>query len=256
MGEGAKRSTGAAGTPAGVIGVGAEIMEMPSTTAPDRPTLPMLLSEAALDAGLATLGRSDPEGLAALMRIGGRPSLRNGRTGFEGLAATITAQQVSVASASAIWARLTAAVVPLQAETLKAAPDEVLRTVGLSSAKVRTLRAVAEAVREGRLPLDRLGAMPAARARRHLLDVKGIGPWTADVFLLFCLGEPDAFPSGDLALQEAYRLVFGGERRPTATELEAQAERWRPCRGVGAYLLWSCYRALRGVGVSPVPTTA
>ena len=97
--------------------------------------------------------------------------------------------------------------------------------------------------------------MPVEAARRHLVAVTGIGPWTADVFLLFCLGAPDVFPAGDLALQEAHRLVFGGSR-PGAAELEALAARWRPWRGVAAYMLWSCYRALRGARASPAPGSA
>lgn len=215
-----------------------------------------LTSEAALDAGLAALARRDPPGFAALWAVGGRPALRHGRRPFEALAATITGQQVSTASAAAIFGRLSAVLRPMTAETFLAATDATLRQCGLSTAKVRTLRGVAEAVVAGALPLDDLGALPSAEAHRRLIALKGIGPWTADVFLLFGLGEPDVLPAGDLALQEAYRLVFGGTVRPDATALEAAAERWRPWRGVAAYMLWACYRALRGGGATPVPEPA
>ena len=190
------------------------------------------------------------------MAIGGRPALRHGRHGFEGLAATITGQQVSTASAAAIFGRLSLAVRPLTPEVFLGAGDATLRACGLSRAKVRTLRTVAEAALNGALPVDEFGAMPPDEARRRLVALKGIGPWTADVFLLFCLGEPDAFPAGDLALQEAHRLVFGGGARPGAAALESLVERWRPWRGVGAYLLWACYRNLRGGRATPVPDGA
>ncbi|MDX7952059.1 DNA-3-methyladenine glycosylase 2 family protein [Lichenihabitans sp. Uapishka_5] len=215
-----------------------------------------LTTDAALDAGLAGLSERDPAGFSALWTVGGRPALRHGAVGFAGLAATILGQQVSTASAAAMLGRLSAAIQPLAPATLLKADEATLRNCGLSVAKMATLRRVATAAMDGTLPLDRLAAMPAAEAHRRLVALKGIGPWTADVFLLFCQGEPDAFPAGDLALQEAYRLVFGGARRPDAARLTALAERWRPWRGVAAYLLWACYRARRGAGASmPPPAT-
>ena len=91
------------------------------------------------------------------------------------------------------------------------------------------------------LDLVALGDLDAAQAHARLIAVNGIGPWTADLFLLFCLGHPDAFPSGDLALQEAARLAFGMKKRPDAQKLEKIAERWRPWRGVAARMLWAYY---------------
>ena len=104
---------------------------------------------------------------------------------------------------------------------------------------------LAEAVHTGALALESLGAHDAIEAHRALVQVSGIGPWTADIFLLFCLGHPDAFPAGDLALQEAAKLALGLESRPGARELEAIAERWRPYRGVAARMLWAYYRVAK-----------
>jgi DNA-3-methyladenine glycosylase II len=134
---------------------------------------------------------------------------------------------------------------PLNAQTVLAADDEKLRACGLSLPKMRALRALAQAVAHDGLDLVGLGALVAEEAHRALVAVKGIGPWTADIFLLFCLGHPDAFPAGDLALQEAARLALGLKRRPDARRLEEIAERWRPLRGIAARMLWAYYRAAR-----------
>ncbi len=109
---------------------------------------------------------------------------------------------------------------------------------------MRALRALAEATTDG-LDLEALGALDAGTRIDALVAVKGIGPWTADLFLLFCLGHPDAFPAGDLALQEAARIALGLEARPDARRLERIAERWRPLRGVAARMLWAYYRGVK-----------
>jgi DNA-3-methyladenine glycosylase II len=187
----------------------------------------------------------DRETVSHLTEIGGPPPLRLREPGFAGLAAIIVSQQVSVASASAIFGRLEAAFAPLSAATVLAAEAAALLAVGLSNAKVRAITAVAKAVAHEGLDLSALALLPAADAHRALVAVKGIGPWTADIFLLFCLGHPDAFPAGDIALQEAARLALGHEKRPTRRELERIAERWRPYRGVAARMLWAYYRAVK-----------
>ncbi|HVL70604.1 MAG TPA: DNA-3-methyladenine glycosylase 2 family protein, partial [Beijerinckiaceae bacterium] len=122
------------------------------------------------------------------------------------------------------------------------ATDEALRACGLSAPKIRTLRAVAAAVDSGELPLDRLADLPADEAHALLTTVKGIGPWTADIYLLFCLGHADAFAAGDLALQESARLAYGLPARPSPAELLDLAEAWRPWRGVAAKVLWAHYK--------------
>ena len=204
----------------------------------------ILDSEAALKAGVDALVQRDPV-LAALVVQGAHPQLRKRAPGFEGLAWIIVGQQVSTASAAAIWGRMKTRLPELTPPALLAASDDDLRAVGLSAAKMRTLRAAAEAISAGALPLDELDALPADAAHAALVAIKGIGPWTADIYLLFCLGHPDAFPAGDLAVQEAARAAFGLERRPDAKALGALAERWRPWRGVAAKVLWAYYRVLR-----------
>jgi DNA-3-methyladenine glycosylase II len=206
---------------------------------------PLIDDEGALNAGVERLTRLDPELVGKLIAAGGRPPLRRREPGFAGLVWIIVSQQVSTASANAIFKRVEARFTPLDAASLLAADDVALRACGLSSAKMRALRAVADAIEQRRLDLPGLALLAAEEAHRALVAVKGIGPWTADIFLLFCLGHPDAFPAGDLALQEAARLALGLEARPDARALARIAERWRPLRGVAARLLWAYYRAAR-----------
>jgi DNA-3-methyladenine glycosylase II len=211
----------------------------------------LLETDAVLKRGLRHLTRVDPV-MESLAAQGVAPVLRKRPPGFEGLAWIVVGQQVSTASATAIWGRLRAILEPPTPEAFLRLTDEDLRTAGLSTGKVRTIRAAALEILEGRLPLDRLHDHPADEAHALLTRVKGIGPWTADVYLLFCLGHPDAFPSGDLAVQEAARLAYGLAERPDAPALTALAERWRPWRGVAAKVLWAYYRIAKAREGSPV----
>ena len=111
---------------------------------------------------------------------------------------------------------------------------------------------MAAALNDGALVLDLLESMSAQDAEAHMVAIKGIGAWTARIYLLFCLGHPDVFPAGDLALQEAVRLGFDLPTRPTVAEVEAFAERWRPWRGVAAKLLWNYYGAMKS-GKEAIP---
>jgi DNA-3-methyladenine glycosylase II len=206
---------------------------------------PPIADETVLREAAERLRAKDPELIERLIAIGGDPPLRRREAGFAGLAAIIVSQQVSTASAAAIFGRLQARIVPLEAAEIAKATEEELRACGLSSAKIRTLRAVAQAIVEGGLELKSLGGLDAEDAHKALVAVKGIGPWTADIFLLFCLGHPDAFPAGDLALQEAAKLALNLKRRPDAARLERIAERWRPLRGVAARMLWAYYRGVK-----------
>lgn len=201
--------------------------------------------EGRLRAATEALRRKDPDLVATLLAVGGPPPLRRRDPGFAGLASIIVSQQVSVASARAIFNRLEARVAPLEARLLAATPDDDLRACGLSAGKIRTLRAAAEAVETGTLDLAGLTALEAGEAHAALVGLKGVGPWTADIFLLFCLGHPDAFPAGDLALQEAAKLALRLKVRPDAAQLERIAERWRPWRGVAARMLWAYYRGVK-----------
>lgn len=204
----------------------------------------LLDSQEAMARGVAALRRLDPV-MERLLRGGAEPPLRKREPGFAGLVSIIVSQQLSTASAGAIWARLLAAVEPLTPETLLAAGDEDLRRAGLSGPKIRILRDAASAVVTGAIGLDELPELPAEEAKARLTALRGVGPWTADIYLMFCLGHPDAFAPGDLALQEAARLALGLDRRPDATSLAGLAERWRPWRTVAAGVLWAYYRQVK-----------
>jgi DNA-3-methyladenine glycosylase II len=211
-------------------------------------------TEADLDAALAGLMATDPRWQQALTTAG-RPLLRRRPDGFAGLAAIVVSQQVSTASAKAIWGRLEAALDPVDHETVRRARTARLARAGLSAPKIRTLKAIARAVHRGELDLAGLAALPADEAHGRLVAVHGIGPWTADIYLLFCLGHADAWPAGDLALQEAARLLFALRARPSSRDMGPLAEAWRPWRGAAAYLLWTYYRFTKQrEGAAVLPT--
>lgn len=212
----------------------------------------LLETDAALKRGVDALSRADPV-MARLVAEGASPRLRKRPPGFESLAWIVVGQQVSTVSAAAIWSRVQPLLAPGTPERLLALPDETLRAAGLSAGKIRTLRAAAAAAAGGTLPLDCLDSLPADEAHRLLVGVTGIGPWTADIYLLFCLGHPDAFPSGDLAVQEAARMAYGLDARPGPKALVRLAERWRPWRGVAAKVLWAHYRIARAREGAPLP---
>ncbi|MCC6737268.1 MAG: DNA-3-methyladenine glycosylase 2 family protein [Bauldia sp.] len=201
-------------------------------------------TEADLDEGLAYLAAADPR-LVAVIAASGRLPVRRTPAGFEGLSRIVVSQQLSVASADAIWRKLGRAVPVLTPEAILAAPDETLRGAGLSSGKMNTLRAVAAAATAG-LDLAGLSARPAGDAHAALTVVKGIGPWTADIYLLFCVGHADVFPAGDLALRKAMGAALGHAGLASAKEAAAIAEAWAPWRGVAAILFWAYYRTLAG----------
>jgi DNA-3-methyladenine glycosylase II len=183
--------------------------------------------------------------MAAIIPLAGQIPLRRREPGFEGLCRIIVAQQVSVASANAIWARVAAMFDPLQPGIIASATDEQFAAAGLSRPKMRTLRAVSDAVLSGALPLEALSTMSADAIKQAMVQVKGIGPWTADIFAMFCVGHADAFAPGDLALQEAARMAFGRKSRPDAKALDTLARRWRPHRAVAARVLWAYYAAMK-----------
>ncbi len=175
----------------------------------------------------------------------GDPPLRLRAPGFEGLARIIVSQQLSVASAGAIWNRFAEAAQPMEAVTVLALSDDELRAAGLSRPKIKTLRAASAAVAHDGLSLDGFNDHSEEAIHDALTRVSGIGPWTADIFLMFCMGRADAFASGDLALQEAVRIAFDLETRPSAAELLDIAERWRPWRSVAARILWAYYKVVK-----------
>jgi DNA-3-methyladenine glycosylase II len=213
----------------------------------------ILDSDAVLNEGVRALKRKDPV-MKRIIGEGATPPLRKRDPGFEGLAGIIVSQQLSVASAGAIWARFKTRFDPVTADAVLAACDDDLRAPGLSAPKIRTLKAISAAVIEGALPLESLHDLPADEAHAMMTAVKGIGPWTADIYLLFCLGHPDAFPAGDLALQEAARIAYGLDARPNVKDFALLAERWRPWRGVASKVLWAYYRIAKAREGAPLAT--
>lgn len=203
-----------------------------------RARLRLIETETDIRAGARALRKLCPV-MKRVHGVVGDPPLRRHAGGFVGLAQVVVSQQLSAASANAIWKRTALVVDPFDAPTLLAQDIGALREAGLSAGKVRTLRATAEAIMAGALDLDT--PLPDDELRARLLAITGVGPWTADIYTLFCLGHADGFASGDLALQVAAQRAFGLAARPNARELEELAERWRPWRGVAARLLWSFY---------------
>jgi DNA-3-methyladenine glycosylase II len=203
-----------------------------------------LNSQADLEEAITTLVKQDPR-LEPIFGLTGMPALRRREPGFAGLAHIICGQQLSTASASAIWGRLNAAFNPFDHHALRRARTDRLGRLGLSAAKIKTLKALAREISSERLNLDVLANEDADAAHNTLTALHGIGPWTADVYLLFCLGHGDAWPAGDLAVQEAIKLGLGLKTRPTAKQMAPLAEPWRPLRGAAAHLWWSYYRVLK-----------
>lgn len=194
-------------------------------------------------AGVRALRRKC-ETMRLIHDVTGRPSLRRRPAGFEGMARIVVGQQLSVASAEAIWRRTAAVCEPFDPATLLATDDALLLGAGLSRGKVRTLRALAAACLDG-LDFDSLAHASEEDVHATLTGIVGIGPWTADIYIMFCLGRADGWASGDLALQIAAQHALQLRERPGAIALQEIAERWRPWRAVAALLLWAYYAALK-----------
>ena len=203
-----------------------------------------LNTQSDLETAIHALVKRDPR-LKPVFEIAGMPALRRREPGFAGLAHIVCGQQLSTASAEAIWARISAAFDPFHHDSLRKARAGRLGRLGLSAAKIKTLKSLAREIAAERLNLDVLANEDADAAHNTLTALHGIGPWTADVYLLFCLGHGDAWPAGDLAVQEAIRIGLGLMTRPSEKQMAPLAEPWRPMRGVAAHLWWSYYRVIK-----------
>lgn len=201
-------------------------------------------SEQDLEEGLAHLIAVEPRFEAALA-AGATPPLRRRSDGFDALVEIVVGQQVSVAAGAAIFGRVAAAGCVTPAAIL-ARSDEELRALGLSRPKARTLRAAATAAEEGTLCFIRQRESDMDAAMAEMVAIKGIGPWTAEIYQMFAVGRADVFAPKDLALQEAARILFDRESRPTAAELAEMAAPWSPWRAVAARVLWAYYRVVKG----------
>ncbi|MEM0990325.1 MAG: DNA-3-methyladenine glycosylase 2 family protein [Pseudomonadota bacterium] len=206
-------------------------------------------TDACVAEGAAWLATAEPRFAEALDLTGPLP-LRRRDGGFPALLNTICAQQLSVASAGTVWRKLLEAQAT-EADHLLAHDDDTLRACGLSRPKIRYARALAKAD----INYPALAHMPEEQAVATLTEVKGIGVWTAEIYLMFSVGRADVLAAGDLALQEAARILFDLPARPGDKELRALAEAWSPWRAVAARLLWAYYRvAKKREGVTEIPT--
>ncbi len=192
--------------------------------------------------GLEALVALDPRFAGAVARYG-HPEPRIRQPGYETLLRAIVSQQVSTAAAASIWRKLEAQVGNLHSPArMMAASPEDLRAAGLSRMKASYAQSLAGHVADGSLPLD---ALPAddEEAIALISSVRGIGRWSAEIYLLFAEGRADSFPAGDLAVQVQAGRLFADGTRPTERQLREMAEGWRPYRGVAALFLWHCYNA-------------
>ena len=190
--------------------------------------------------GLNELAARDRDLGNVLSRLG-PPPMWDRKPEFPTLVHIILEQQVSLASAKACFDKLLAAVGALTPESLLTLDDRTLKGIGFSRQKTVYARILAEAVQTGSLDLDGLSDLPDDEARERLMRLKGIGRWTADIYLLMALGRPDVWPVGDLALVVAAQRIKGLDSRPSPEEFRDLGEPWRPWRSVAARLLWHHY---------------
>lgn len=193
--------------------------------------------------------------MADLYRTHGLPPMRKMPADFAGLSQIVVGQQLSAQSARAIWQRVWTAHQPFDASAISASDEAALAALGLSRGKIRTLKALALAVEKKELDVVALKRASEDDIIALLTALHGIGPWTADIYLLFALRRADAFAPGDLALQLAAQRLYALGERPSAQALAEIAERWRPYRAIAARLLWVDYAATRRLGSKPADQT-
>ncbi len=194
--------------------------------------------EAELGAAIRVLAKACPVMKRAHNSIG-VPAWRTREPNYAGLASIIAYQQVSTKAAATIWGRVVKRLGKVTPKAVLATPIDDLRTDGLSRPKISHIRSIATAVEEGALNFRRLAKASDDVARAELVAVKGIGPWTADVYLMFALGRHDVFPHADIGLSEAYRMLTEETKRRSPKDFLQVGERWRPYRGVAAVMLWA-----------------
>jgi DNA-3-methyladenine glycosylase II len=206
---------------------------VPAMAKPNR-----IATQAHLDQAVAALLAADQRLHDVAERVGALPFRRRREEGFEALMSIITSQQLSIAAADTIFARLKKAVVPFTPEQVLAASAESLRACGLSAPKQKHMKTIAAAIMDGSLDLMRARSMHDDEAREHLTAVKGIGPWTADIYLMSSLGRADIWPVGDVGLQAAIARALKLRKRPNEKQMERLSRNWRPWRTVAARMFW------------------
>jgi len=203
------------------------------------------LNASTLQHAVALVCKTEPR-LLAIVAQHGPPSLRASAGGLKGLLQMVTEQFLSLAAAAAIWKRLAARLHPFDCSAVLACPQDELVSLGLSRAKAKSFHGLASAVATGAFSFASLDSMDDWTAHKALVALPGIGPWTADIYLLSVLLRADAWPWGDVALQAAAHDLFHLAERPGKKDMLELAERFKPHRAVLARLLWSHYRGLKG----------
>jgi DNA-3-methyladenine glycosylase II len=205
----------------------------------------LIRSIADIEEGVAALALK--EARFATIAAKGMPPLRRSPGGFATLIEIVVEQMISLKAAEAILHRLRRTFEPFDAELIHESPVEQLRELGLSLAKARSVKAIAQEIVEGMLNFNELEGLSDDEAHRRLTRLRGIGAWSADIYLLSALGRRDVWPSADVALRSAVQQVFELKKRPNVAMMDDLAEPWRPWRAVAARLLWTHYRRVRGL---------
>jgi DNA-3-methyladenine glycosylase II len=204
-----------------------------------------MLTQANFDQAIVDLTGRDQH-LSAVVSKWGPPPFWTHAPGFAGLVLAILSQQVSLESAQAAFDKLERVTGPVEPESFLALDDVQLRQAGFSRQKASYVRGLAQAILAGELDLDGFVSLDDDQVRASLIAMRGVGPWTADTYLLFALRRPDAWPSGDLALAKAIQEMHGLAEMPSGEEVDRTAEAWRPWRSVAARILWHHYLSERG----------
>jgi DNA-3-methyladenine glycosylase II len=212
---------------------------------PQLPASTEARAKRALARGIGALADKDPDVAQWVAKIG-LPLPRIRPRGFEGFLRAIVAQQVSVAAASGIWRRLEEGLGAIEPEAVLARDDAALRALGLSRQKAGYARGLAAAIADGTLDFEALHRAEDEDAIASITRLKGLGRWSAEIYLLFALQRPDVWPANDLALQEAMRILKNLRRRPDEKRLRRIGEAWRPHRSAGALFLWHVYHHAKG----------
>jgi DNA-3-methyladenine glycosylase II len=213
-------------------------MDGESCTLVSMPKPSRIATRAHLDQAVAELLAADKRLHPLMQRAGELPFHARRAEGFEALVSIVTSQQLSVAAADTIFGRVKAKIVPFTPAQVLAASAETLRACGLSAPKQKHMKSIAQAILDGTLDLERLRKMPDEDARAHLIAIKGIGPWTADIYLMASLGRADIWPVGDVGLQAAIHRALNLRKRPNEKQMEKLSKLWRPWRTVAARMFW------------------
>jgi DNA-3-methyladenine glycosylase II len=212
----------------------------------DAKRFPLIETDADIATGAEFLVAREPC-FQKVIAVHGLPSARRVENGLASLLKIVTEQLISLRAADAIWRRIETRLHPFEPHEILKFSLEDLQSLGLTRAKARSFQAIAMALHNGELNFESLHHVSDQDVLAKLLALPGIGPWTADIYLLTALGRADACPAGDLALQMAAQDLFTMDGRPTPKAFLERAENWKPWRSVAARLLWSHYRGLKGL---------